>query len=211
MLSRQKIKYSLLIPLLISFLIFPKIVSSQDFEGLIQYEIPELQDKIGTNQLDYMIKGNMIRVEYESGNSRSTSILYETETQTMFISIGMLGGHVEVPPDDVQLNFMKTELNFEKTDRSKNITGNTCQVWKTTIEDEMYHYCFMPKTADFILPINSVTAGSVPIWAGVNLPDKHLPLEVSRVVDNGDEEIVMRAIHFEKKRLNRRLFSILEN
>ncbi|HMB98751.1 MAG TPA: hypothetical protein VKM36_09735 [Balneolaceae bacterium] len=210
MLFRQKIKPLFLIPLFILFLSIPEMVTSQNFEGIIQYEIPELQDKIGTDQLDYMIKGNMIRIEYESGKSRSTSILYETETEMMFISIGMLGGHVEVPPDDVQLNFMDEEPDFENTGETRTVDGNTCEVWKATIESNIYHYCFMPETADFILPINSVTAGSVPVWAGVNLPDNHLPLEVNRVQD-GEEKTVMKAVHFEKKELNRRLFSILEN
>ena len=210
MLFRQNIKSLFLIPVFILYFTIPEMASSQNFEGFIQYEIPELQDKIGTDQLDYMVKGNMIRIEYESGKSRSTSILYETESQMMFISIGMLGGHVEVPPDDVQLNFMDEDPDFENTGKSKTINGNSCEVWKTTIENDIYHYCFMPETADFILPINSVTAGSVPVWAGVNLPANHLPLEVSRI-RNGNEETVMKAIHFEEKQLNRRLFSILEN
>jgi len=210
MLFRQKIKPLFLVFLFILFLSNPEMVASQNFEGIIQYEIPELQDKIGTDQLDYMIKGDMIRIEYESGKSRSTSILYETETEMMFISIGMLGGHVEVPPDDVQLNFMDEEPNFEKTEQTKTVNGKSCEVWKATIENDLYHYCFIPETADFILPINSVTAGSVPVWAGVNLPDNHLPLEVN-MIQNGEEITVMKAIQFEEKQLNRRLFSILEN
>lgn len=210
MLFRQKIKSLFIISAFLLFLSIPEMVSSQNFEGIIQYEIPELQDKIGTDQLDYMIKGHMIRIEYESGKSRSTSILYETETDMMFISIGMLGGHVEVPPDDVQLNFMDEEPEFENTGQTKTVNGNSCEVLKATIENDIYHYCFMPETADFILPINSVTAGSVPVWAGVKLPDNHLPLEVIRVHD-GEEKTVMKAIHFEEKQLNRRLFSILDN
>ena len=208
-----QMKYlSTLLFFLIAFNLTPlKNASAQNFEGVIIYEIPELKDKIGTSRLEYMIKGNKIRIEYDSGNSRTTSILYETTEKTMFISIGMLGGHVEVPPDDVELNFRDYDPGFVQTGNSKQIEERVCEVWKAEIEDSRFRYCFQPETADFILPINSVTAESVPQWAGVNLPDNYLPLEVTKVADDGSEEIMMRAHSVEEKTLNRRLFSVFDN
>jgi len=185
--------------------------TAQNFEGIIIYEIPELEQKIGTSRLEYMIKDDMIRIEYDSGNSRTTSILYETTGRTMFISIGMLGGHVEVPPDDVELNFRNYNPEFIQTGNSKQIKERVCEVWEAGIEGSRFRYCFQPETADFILPINSVTAESVPQWAGIALPDYHLPLEVTKVNDDGSEEMMMRAQSIEEKTLNRRLFSVFEN
>ncbi|MGF1669140.1 MAG: DUF4412 domain-containing protein [Balneolaceae bacterium] len=199
--------------LLIPVIIFsvPEAEQRQKFEGTIQYEIPELESKIGTKVLNYMLKDHMIRIEYESKRGRSTTILFETLNNTMFLSIGMLGGFVEVPPDDVQKNFFETEYVFDQTGESKIVSGQECKIWNTTVENQFYSYCLAEGLGNFILPINSVTAESVPVWAAVNLPDNHLLLEVTRINQNESAEQVMQAVQIERKNLSRRLFSVFDN
>jgi len=181
---------------------------SQSFEGVVYYQIPELENEIGTSNLDYMIKSPMIRIEYKSGDSPSTSILYESETKTMFIKLGMLGGHVEIPPDEVQENLQRREVTFKQTGTSKTIAEVTCDIWETSFNGNSYRYCFVAEMADFILPINSVTAGSVPEWARVQFPEKHMPLEVVRISSKNKEQLMMKATQIERIRLDKNLFSV---
>lgn len=181
---------------------------SQNFEGIIQYQIPELKKEIGTDKLDYMIKGHMLRIEYKTGDLQSTSVLYEAKNKSMFIKMSMLGGHVEVPPDDVKENIGNKEVDFKKTGTTKTVAGKSCELLETTFEGTTYLYCFASGMGNFILPLNSITAGSVPDWAGLNFPDNQMPLEVIRVKGGKNKETVMKAIQINQISLDKNLFSV---
>jgi len=195
---------------LICFLLLPLFTSgqSQDFEGIIYYEIPELESEIGTANLDYMIKNDMVRIEYKPEGKQSTSLLYKAEDGRMFLKISSLGGHVEIPPDDVKKNFIDTEVNFKKTDQIKQISERQCTVWEATVNKSAYQYCFVTDMGNFILPVNSMTAGSVPDWAGITMPHNKLPLEVVLLKNGRKEKTVMSTRRIEQTKLDKNLFSV---
>jgi len=202
--------YRMLLILITVIWVIPRQGSGQQFEGVVRYNIPELEREIGTTQLDYMVKGGMVRIEYLSGRDQTTSILYDSESRTMYIKISMLAGHVEVPPDDVKQGLEKKEVTFTQTDETQSIAGRSCTIWETTFDGRQYRYCFVPEMANFILPINSVTAGNIPVWAAVQIPELYLPLQVTRIGKGNKEQVLMKATGIEERELDRNLFSVFQ-
>jgi len=205
----KQFKWLFLLPIFCFYLLLfcTQTAFTQTFEGTVLYEIPELLDEIGTSELKYMIKGEKVRLEYKVDDSQENAILFDTITKNMHIYLSMFAGYIEVPPEEFEEAHQEIAVDFEKTNEKRQIAGQECEIWVTNYEGSEYNYCIVENLGNFIIPSNSMTIDSIPVWASFSLPENSLPLFVSKQDGDGTSVTLMQAKQIEMKEFPAELFT----
>jgi len=185
----------------------PAILSAQNFEGIIYYEIPEMT-KQGMGNMPYMVKDNKVRMEFGEGNQKGALLLLPEESQMTFI-LDAMQGYMTMDLDE---QYQKTDDSGQtpevtKTGVTKTIAGKTCEVWNIKTEENTVEACLAKGMGSFMMPKTPMARSNSPKWAQELMEGNSMPLEVIEI-KNGKKTVQMRATKIEEKSLSADLFEI---
>ncbi len=184
-------------------------MQAQDFEGVIYYEIPEMQNQ-NMEEMPYMIKGNKARIEFKSGKGSGAMLFMPDESKIVFVMDAMKG-FMEMNLDNMgdQGDESEEAANFTKTGETKTIAGKNCEVWNVESEDNTVEVCMAQGLGKFMMPRSPMGRSNAPEWVDEVMERGAMPLEVIEVSSNGNE-LQMRATRIEEKSLEASLFEVPE-
>lgn len=182
-------------------------VAAQDFEGIIYYEMPEMEQN-GIGNLAYMIKDSKIRVEFGEGVQKNAMLLLPEKSKMVIIMAQMKAYMTMDQSPDKRTNESEQDFTLEKTGNIKTIASHSCEVWIMTQEENRFELCMAKGLGRFMMPESPMASSrNVPQWAKEAMSEGVMPLEV--VMISGDQpKIQMKATRIEKKALDSSLFEI---
>jgi len=204
-----------LITLLLFFLSFSIIISQENFEGQVKFNISSDGDEM---LLNYFIKGDDIRMEIGDNSeavylkSAGKSIILMPE-EKMYMNLdnsifSKLPGMSEMNDDnDADKN---EDIDFEKfrTGKTKTILGYECDQWvfNDEEEEEEVEAWVTNELGNFMFMESPMGGGFSPGWSSSIKNNGFFPLLVVTKDDDGDESSRFEAIEVNKKNLNDDLF-----
>lgn len=202
-------KLSTVITLCLFVLIYlPVSTVAQDFEGVVHYEISDVEFDGGAQEMPYMVKGNKARAEFGQGQQKGAMIIMPDESK-MVVLVDAMKGYMTMDFDqseeDMEEQYDETEVT--KTGETKQIAGRECEVWRTHSQDNTIETCMAKGMGTFMMPKNPGGQDNTPEWVKEFIDEGAMPLEVVEV-DNGDRTLQMKAVKIEEKSLSSDLFEI---
>lgn len=183
-------------------------MQAQDFEGIIYYEIPEMQNP-DMEEMPYMIKGNKARIEFKSGQGSGAMLFMPDESKIVFVMDAMKG-FMEMNLDDMgDSGDQSEEANFTKTGETKTIADKSCEVWRVESEDNTVEVCMAQGLGKFMMPRSPMARSNAPEWVDEVMEKGAMPLEVIEV-GGENKALQMRATRIEEKSLEASLFEVPE-
>lgn len=182
--------------------------TAQDFEGVIYYEIPDMQAQ-GISQMSYMIKGDKTRLEFGNGQN-SGSMIYLPEESKMVILIDAQKGYISMDADEDRSDMDDySDVQATKTGETKTIAGKECEVWKVDSKENNVEACMAKGMGTFMMPKNPMGRDNTPKWAKELMDEGAMPLEVVEI-KSGTRSTQMRATKIEERALPADKFVIPE-
>lgn len=198
------------IPVVFSLLIFgfiPSLLTAQNFEGIIYYEIPQMTQQ-GMDEMPYMIKDSKARMEFGQGQQKGAMILLPEQSK-MVIIIEAMKGYMSMNTDEDQHEMDDySEGDAHKTGETKTIANRQCEVWRIESPESTVEACMAKGLGTFMMPKSPMGNDNAPAWAK-ELMEGSMPLEVVEI-ENGNRSLRMRATKIEEKTLSPDLFEIPE-
>lgn len=184
----------------------PHLAIAQDFEGIIYYEIPDMEQQ-GMGQMPYMVKGSRVRMEFGSGMQKGAMLFIPEKSQLTMLYDGM--------KRYMTMNMDKYDDSYEdqeapavtRTGQTKTIAGRKCEVWSIESDKNTVHACMAKGMGNFMMPQNPMARQKTPAWAKEIMEGGAMPLEVIEI-KNGTETVQMLAKRIEEKSLSADLFVI---
>lgn len=183
---------------------------AQDFEGVIYYNILELEQQ-GVSEMPYMIKDSKVRMEMGDGTQQG-AMLFIPDEEKMVIIIEEMRGFMAIDLNESESDYSDKYENSEmtKTGNIKTIAETDCEVWSVTSDESDYEICMAEGMGTFMTPENPLGKQNAPAWAKEIMKNGLMPLEVIELRENGSEVLQMVASRIEKKKLDAALFEIPE-
>jgi len=179
-------------------------VETNTFEGIISFD--SFNEFTGKTSGKYFVKGNRIRIELEDLDPS----IFVPEKDLM---IGIMLDERRYMEIDLKKVYtdktsQKENITLEKTGKTKEIAGYTCEIWNiTTTDGTTSAVCMAKGLADFISPANPLSTLDNEEWEKQIGDGKYIQLEV--ITDlYGTEQMSMKATKIEEKKLNDSLFKV---
>lgn len=181
---------------------------SQDFEGVIYYEIPEMASQ-GLGEMPYMVKGSKVRMEFGNG-AQGGAMIFMPDENKMALIMEAMKGYMTMDIEETATGDEPAEItDMKKTGETKTVANHNCEIWVVNDEENSFELCVAQGMGTFMMPRNPMMQASTPQWAKDAMAQGFMPLEIIDVA-NGKEDIKMRATRIEEKSLSPALFEIPE-
>lgn len=194
--------------ILFVLLYLPTTTAAQDFEGVIHYEVSNMEYGGGKEEMPYMVKGSKARMEFGQGQEKGAMIFMPEESK-MVVLVENMKGYMTMDLDDEDEMEEYSDTEVSKTGETKEIAGRQCEVWRTHSSENTIETCMAKGMGNFVTPKNPMGQDNTPDWVKEFMDEGAMPLEVIEVTE-GDRKLQMKAVKIEEKSLSSDLFEIPE-
>ncbi len=205
----MKKSFRLVLLFLFALLYLPISTTAQDFEGIIHYEISNMEYSGGTEEMPYMVKGSKARMEFGQGQQKGAMIVMPEESK-MVILVDAMKGYMTMDTEQTEEEMEEySDTEVTKTGETKQISGRQCEVWRIHSSENTIETCMAKGMGTFMTPQDPTGQDNIPQWVKKFMDEGAMPLEVIEIT-NGDRKLQMKAVKIEEKTLSSDLFEIPE-
>jgi hypothetical protein len=184
---------------------FPITRARAQFEGTIT-----MQPSSSANAMEYSIKGDRLRIDVNSGNTKMGSVYMLATNGKMQMVMPAMHMYMDPPVSTGQAAIdarAKTKTSIKATGRMETIAGYQCEHYTITGGDGQYDACLSKQLGTFMAPMSPMGArgrgaasGDVLDMLGGNA----FPLKIQKVGGETSFEVTK----IEKKSLDDSMFSV---
>lgn len=209
----MRLKRDLVIGIVLSLTALPAYAG--DFEGVIHMKNSHV-DTGTAGTMNWYLKGDRGRVEMSRTDGQTHVMLFDAKTRTMqmgmpgqksYMEMSMAGDRGE------HLNELLEAQSVERTGKTENIAGYTCEVWRITDKEQhraKSELCVAKgfgKAATFWIDPKEARRSSQPAWVKQLADEGGFGLRSIQYDEAGKESARMEVVSIEKKHLDASLFA----
>lgn len=203
----------------LALLVFPRPIQAGDFEGIVHMKTTHSHSDSAI-AMDWYIKGEKARMETLRDEGRQHFMIVDSRSRTMQVPIGDKKMYMEMSLDQLgerSQEHLKEALEkhvVERTGKSENIAGYSCEVWRITDKEtkQLEHEICVTKgfgrSPLFWLDPKQVQRSSQPGWVKQLVNEGGFGLRTIHYGDNGKESSRTETTGIEKKSLDNALFAM---
>jgi hypothetical protein len=193
-----------IVKILFACLFFASLSFAQSFEGKISMKVQDDE----TGYMDYLIKGDNIRIEMKgmSEENNMGAFIYNAKTNSMLIVMPEQQMYMEIPFgmydfDDEEVT--EQEMDFDITGETKVINGYKCEKWIFKDEGQTVEAWMTNGLGGFFMFNNPMDQSPKSAWQSKLEAGNYFPMQV---IEGG--KVVMEVVSVDKKNLSNDLFSV---
>lgn len=184
--------------------LIPAVYSQATFEGELVIQTSGMG---GNGNLNYFVKGNMIRVNMSTQRGEANMIV-DNSQRKMYMILPSAKMYMEFPMGKIKSNNNESPIKIEKTNEKKNINGYNCVKWVLK-GDNGNTEAWLTKELGRFTAINSpMGRKSHNVWENEIAESGEFPMLVIQKNNDGKETSRFEIKSVEKKKLNDSFFAV---
>jgi len=187
------------------------ILNAAPFEGKVEFLIREGKKMPLT--FDYLVKGNMIRLENEDSSGEKGVILMDSSQKKMFIIVDKEKKYTEMVIGQTKGTERKKDekTDFSKTGKKDVILDYPCEQWIAKDQKGTTEIWLAQGLGSFLGFGNSKVKNSQIFWQKEAEKKGLFPLKVISLTNSGKEKSFWKVNKIEKKKIENALFKVPSN